>query len=254
MHRKFCLPKALFMSGCREERYLMGYCRLILMEVCVMGRICLLAAVLVMLSVSSTEAVLLGQIDDFNDNTTQNWLRGNVALGGPGGAADPFLQLNADGGNAASGKLVTFNQLQWSGDYSAAGVGNLSMFLNNNGGSDLFVRIAMGDSNAPKAGGTWFASTQAVQLAPGSGWVPATFSLAEADLTKTQGPFGYNDVISNVTTLRLLHSTGPNAIGGLIPGMLGIDNITAEPIPEPAAGCLFLIGIVAAWQCRRGVK
>ena len=67
MHRRFYLPKALLMRGCCEERCLMGYCWLVLMEVCVMWRICLLAAVLVMLSVSSTEAVLLGQIDDFND-------------------------------------------------------------------------------------------------------------------------------------------------------------------------------------------
>ncbi len=103
----------------------------------------------------SAQAVILGQIDDFNDNTTQNWQRGNVALGGPGGALDPFLQLTADGSIGPNGKLVTFNQAQWSGDYTSAGVGSLFMFLNNNGAADLFVRIAIGDDVAPATGGTW---------------------------------------------------------------------------------------------------
>jgi hypothetical protein len=216
-----------------------------------MWKKCLLMLLAAAVSSSSAQAVTLGQIDDFNNNTAQDWLRGVVELGGPGGATDPFLQLTADGGSGGLGKLVTFNQSQWSGDYSAAGVGNLSMFLNNNGTSDLFVRVAIGDEAAPMLGGTWFASTEAVQLAPGSGWVPATFSLAAADLTKTQGPLGYHDVISNVVTLRILHSTGPNAIGGIIEGRLGIDNVRAEPIPEPATTCLLLLGVASCWRLRR---
>ncbi len=77
----------------------------------------------------------------------------------------------------------------------------------------------------------------------GSGWVPATFSLAAADLTKTQGPLSYNDVISNVATLRILHATGPSSNGGEIPGMLGIDNVRAEPIPEPGTLVLMMMGL-----------
>ena len=81
------------------------------------------------LVVCSASAVVVGQIDDFQDGTTANWSNGeiigtvpvtNVPTGGPAGAGDHYIQLTSDG-SGSGGKLTAFNRDQWLGDYLAAG-------------------------------------------------------------------------------------------------------------------------------------
>ena len=121
------------------------------------GTFLLLAACLLQPAVGS--AVTLGQIDDFQDGTFQNWGIGNifgnpvppvnVPDGGPAGAGDHYLLLTADGGAGVrpdpGSRLAVINQTQWTGNYLAAGVNAITMSVNNLGATDLSLRLYVAD-------------------------------------------------------------------------------------------------------------
>ncbi len=192
-------------------------------------------------------AISLGQVDDFS--SLQFWQRGVLATPGAGGASDPFLQLDSDG-VSQGGNLVTFNQAQWSGDYLAAGVTRITLLVNNLGSTALDVRLAFGDSNAPRISGTWYSTIQGVTLAPGSGWTAVSFDIGASDLVLTNGSASYAQVMSSVFTLRILHSSSPSSLGQSVIGTLGIDTITAVPEPSLAA-LLAAAGLFAMGKPRR---
>ena len=210
----------------------------------------LLGWVLLAAAARPCDAALVGQIDTF-DSDTQNWQRGaHVPDGGPTGAGDGYLELTADG-FSSSRAIVTFNQAQWSGDYTAEGVAAIRLSLNNLGDTPLDVRLVVGDGTRPNFGGSWYTTTAAVSLAPGSGWTDAVFSLDPSALTNTQGAAPVEDVLQNVVTLRILHSAAPAAQGDPIVATLGVDNIEALPIPEPTAAALALAALAAGLRNRR---
>lgn len=161
--------------------------------------------------------VQLGQIDQFEDDT-ENWQRGDAENG--------VLVLTADGrGN--SGKLVTFNGNQWAGDYISAGITAIEMIVSNPSDVTLDLRLAFGTSNKPSSGGTWFSSTNAIQVAPGTMNESISFPIEEVDLTRVQGNESYNNTFASVQVLRILHNPSPSARGVNVNGSLTIDDITA---------------------------
>jgi hypothetical protein len=105
---------------------------------------------------------MVGQIDDFEDGTTMGWMEGfpspnppvNIASGGPAGTGDNYLQNVSSGGFGPGSAQVMFNHDQWSGNYLAAGVTEIEVQMANFGDSELFMRIALGDSF-----GTWYGSS-----------------------------------------------------------------------------------------------
>jgi hypothetical protein len=193
-----------------------------------------------LLLASAGSAVTSFQQDDFTAST-DGWQRGSAALGGPGGASDGFLLFSSDG-SSTNGKLVTFNQNQWSGNYLDAGVGAVDIYMRNLGQTDLQMRVALGTSPAPTFGGTWFASTQPVSLPAGAFWQLFVFPLGSADLTRVQGSASYDTVMSGVATLRILDSAAPSAFGDNVVASLGIDRIVA--VPEPASALLVSAGLL----------
>lgn len=175
-------------------------------------------------------AVTAGEIDDFSAST-EGWLRGSLATPGQGGVGDSYLRLTADGvGN--TGRLVTFNQTQWAGNYLAANVTSISMLANNLGPTDLSLRVVFGDSAAPLNGGSWFASASPVLVPSGSGWVNVVFPIDCASLAQTTGTKTCAQLMAGVVTLRLLHAAALNDQGDLISAILGVDRISA-PVPVP---------------------
>ena len=196
---------------------------------------------------SSASAVTQGQQDDF-DASVNSWQRGALALGGPGGSSDGFLLLTSTGAGPG-GRLVTFNQAQWAGDYTAAGVQAVGVYLNNLGSTDLQIRLALGNSTAPAVGGTWFSSVQSVSLPAGSGWTFALFPVGSADLQSVQGTATYAELMAGVVTLRILHGDVPQAMGDNVVATLGVDRVNA--LPEPGATAPLGCGLVALALCAR---
>lgn len=174
-------------------------------------------------------AITAGQVDDFQDATLQGWTSGAnnpngpiIANGqGPGGAGDNALVATGNGSFGAGGKIVIFNQAQWTGDYLAAGVNALTVDLRNLGETELTIRAVLRGS-----GGSF--ATQSAELAVGAGFTHAVLSLEPEDLTSVGG--GGNNVMAtlgNVTELRLLHAPAPSDIGASVDGQLAVDNVTA---------------------------
>jgi hypothetical protein len=124
-------------------------------------------------------AVTIGQIDTFQDRTTDSWANGgtqpaNIATGVPLGANDRFLELTSDG-SGANGRLTVFNRNQWLGNYIVAGVNEIDLDLNNFSNVALSIRLAFKAGTFNGAPG--YVTTMPFSLAPNSGWQHAVFSI-----------------------------------------------------------------------------
>ncbi|MEY2438963.1 MAG: hypothetical protein QOI34_348 [Verrucomicrobiota bacterium] len=189
-------------------------------------------------------SIVAGQLDDFQDGTTQNWMHGgggapavvNVGTGGPAGAGDSFLRATSNTSGPGP-RLTTFNLAQWTGDYIGQGITTIEMDLENLGFSTLSVRLAFRPFNGPSSTPGYLSS--AFTLAPGQ-WQHATFSIAMNDLISIGGPSDYGIFFGNVGELRIINEAGAsNLTGDLVTAQLGIDNIHA--VPEPNIGALLCL-------------
>lgn len=209
-----------------------------------------LAAIGVIALAAPASAITSGQIDDFQDGTTQGWgtpaINPNppvvVADVGPAGAGDDSLQITSTGGIGAGSRLIAMNTTQWTGDYTAAGVTMVVADVNNIGATSLSLRLAFDG-----AGGQ-FSSTLPVSLAPGSGWEMAAFPIEAADLTSVGGT-DVGATLANATELRILSAASPAFIGDAIAAQLLVDNLVA--VPEPSELWLIAAGVSTLVALRR---
>ena len=202
----------------------------------------LLAAYLLQPAVSS--AITLGQIDTFQDGTTQNWSIGapttltpvNVPAGGPAGDIDAFMQLTAVGNGSpnVARRLSVINEVQWAGNYPAAGVNAVTMSVKNLGPTDLFLRLMVAVAAVPGFAPTDEAvSTVPVFLPAGGGWTSASFPIAPANLTATRGSL--LTALTNAAEFRIIHNPNPTFPPPVVVAQLGVDNIHAvrgAPLPS----------------------
>jgi hypothetical protein len=208
----------------------------------------------------SASAATVGQIDTFQDGTTDNWFAGGLGMGqvppipptvitngGPQGAGDRYLQITGLGGPPAAGsRIAAINLAQWAGDYLHSGISAISMDLKNFGSTDLTVRLLFEDPMmAPPADQ---AVTTFGQFLPvGGGWTHTTFAISPAAMTLLFG--NINTLLANTTLVRIIDSPTPtDAVS--IAGVLGVDNIAA--VPEPATLLPALSAL--AWLIVRRVR
>ena len=191
-------------------------------------------AIVIIISFTILLAIELNQWDNFQDNTTQGWLTGGsnpnppevIADGGPEGTGDAYLLLVSTGSSFAGGRLAVFNNDQWTGDYTTAGVSFISMHMNNFSTSDLSMRIAL---RGPENDYIW--SVDPVLVPQESGWITVQFPVQAADLT---GEGDVSATLSDVTSLRIFHRVGDEDFrADTVTAQLGIDNITAAEQPLP---------------------
>jgi hypothetical protein len=185
--------------------------------------------------------VMVGQVDTFQNGTTQNWVGApppnqpiNVPNGGPAGAGDAFLQITSTGTSGPGSRMVTLNDVQWSGGstYSPAVTG-ITVDLKDLGASPLTIRLAFQDTSS----GT-YSSTVGFSLPADGAWHNALFSLLDPNMTTLTGSQPFSTALSTgIAEMRILDSAAPAFIGDVIAGTLGIDNITA--VPEPGTLGLF---------------
>ncbi|MEE8169771.1 MAG: hypothetical protein V3T70_04420, partial [Phycisphaerae bacterium] len=174
----------------------------------------------------SKAAIAFGQLDDFEGGTVMNWKEGffspnpptNVPNGGPSGLGDNYLRNVSSGGMAAGGRMVMFNQVQWTGDYLGAGVNRIDADMANFGATLLFMRIAV--EGIP---GQRYGSANAVALPADGNWYPVSFDLTVAAMSPIIGTVdSLNVVLSNVSTLRILSAqAGPSWEGDVVAATLG---------------------------------
>jgi hypothetical protein len=197
-----------------------------------------------------------GQIDNFQDGSLANWTSGgggagqvNVATGGPSGANDRFIQI-ASGATPLAPRLLMFNDTQWIGNFSAAGVSQVAMDLLNSGTTALPIRIAIregtGGSTTPG-----YSSTTPFNLPADGAWHHAVFLLDAADLTGVNSPQALATDLANVKDFRVLSAAAPSTIGDMLTAQIGIDNITAVPEPTSALLMLSAVSVLCAMRIRR---
>lgn len=189
-------------------------------------------------------AVAIGQADTFQDLTTDGWFAGGlgtgqvppvppqvIGSGGPSGTGDAFLQITAQGGRGPGSRLTAINATQWTGNYLAAGIGSIGMDIRNLGSTDLTVRLLFEDPvGGPPADEA--VTTFGALLPAGTDWTHVVFPVSATDLTAVSGTT--STLLSQVTLLRIIHSpTADDAVP--VTGALGVDNITAAAVPEPAS-------------------
>lgn len=169
----------------------------------------------------------IGTADTFSDLTLMGWGGGAsptvVASGGPAGTGDPFLQITGAGGIGGIGAVpATFNTVQWTGDYSAAGVKAVSIdFKNFSGSVPLSMRsVFIG------AGGTRYSSNYFHQIPANSGWQRVYFPIRQDLFTNVTGAETWAQVMSACSNYHIRNATTNGSGGTPAAATLGMDNIT----------------------------
>lgn len=207
----------------------------------------------------SAGAVAIGQVDDFQDGSTQQWMWGRAGGGGPenigggqGGAADLYLQNESFGGDDAPGsRMAIFNRGQWTGDFLAQGINAISLDAINLGPNfvyrDMNLRLAFSSNTALEGGGRVVTSTSFL-LTRDSGWHHLVFDLDPGSLMPLAGS-SVTEVMSAVSEMRIISAAQPMFTGDQFIARLGVDNISS--VPEPGTASLMVLGVAAGWVGRR---
>lgn len=208
--------------------------------------------------------MVVGQLDHFNSGGTPAWRIGGsadtqpsiVPSGGITGSSDGYLQTGTSGTHNVQSRLIIFNSgNRWLGDYGAAGVLALEVYMKNFGDTfgspiTLQMRLAVKESTAQDAPG--YTSLNAFLVPSDGQWHKGVFYLSASDLVAIGSPTkSLAQLLANPGEVRLLHSDMPSLRGSLVEGFVtvGFDNIRA--IPEPATAVLLLGGAAALTLRRR---
>jgi len=182
-------------------------------------------------------AQTVGQIDDFEDGTTQGWVVGlfgatppnpptNEPTGGPAGVDDNFLKYASTGTSGAGSKMIIQNvDSRWLGDFTTAGVVRIKMDVRVTG-ADLDLRITL-LGNAHR-----ISTANAVTVNAGTGWTSIIIPISASDMVSVQGG-NTTDVVNalaSVTEMRILSSPTPSWQGETIAATLDVDNIMAMAV------------------------
>lgn len=212
------------------------------------ARCVILAGAAALGTAAPASAISLTSNDTFTDGTTMGWVGGTTITnntGGPGGAADRFLRVDANGGGSGPGSKVASHNgdPRWIGDYLGSGVTALQCDMRNEGNAALEMRVVLFGL------GTRYTSVTSVNLPVGGAWQTVTFPVGQSSLTQVLGSVAYNDMITNVTGLMFRHDPGtPSSQGASADGTVGIDNVRA--IPAPGAMGVLLLGALASRRRR----
>lgn len=186
--------------------------------------------------VAPAGAIVAGQIDDFENNTTMGWRHGsafsptaptNAPDGGPNGSGDAYVSVGSTGTGGAGSMLAMLNTAQWTGNYTAAGVKAIRADVANFGTGPLHIRLGLAD---PTRSLHQFVSTNAHVVPADGTWRRVAFNLTTTDLTRVAGTFSLAQLLAGVGEARILsRSSGPGWTGDAIEAALGADNIEALP-------------------------
>jgi len=191
-------------------------------------------SIVVLLTVQPARAITLGQIDDFEDGTTANWFTQggsvtftNISDAGPMGAGDNAL--NAD----VPSRLVITNQMQWTGNYVAAGVTQISMDLRHQYSFPLAMRIGISNgAPGPSGTGDTYVTNYSLAVPDDGQWHHLVFNISagnfEPSFANTFPSPSAAAALANVTQFRLLHNPTPRDFRGeFAAGTFQIDNVLA---------------------------
>ncbi len=197
---------------------------------------------------SSASAASTSSIDTF-DTTSEGWAVGSAGTqptfnSGLSFNSQPGFLRHFSDGSSANGKFIMWSEEpDWTGNYTAAGVGSIGLWVDGRTGTDLPLRIGL---DGP--GGWFYTPAQTVVIA--DDWKRLVFDISPANLTFATGS-GSGDVNATLAAVDAFEifggagSVGYAASGDLLRAgtsnnVLWFDNIAAIAIPEPST-----IGLIA---------
>ncbi len=216
------------------------------------------AIVVLLFSTAGQASPTFGQVDDFEDGTTQNWMVGlanpfvpvNIPTGGPAGMDDNYMQIQSDPDVGLAGSnLGVFNTAQWTGNFTAAGVTAVEVDMANFGAVPLEMRVFL---CGPTGCFTDGFSTTLAQALPADGvWHSLVFDISPAAFTAVGGidPVA---ALQGVTQFMFRHDAGePSGAGGSteVEALVGVDNVQA--VPEPTTITLLALGALCLLRRRK---
>lgn len=159
-------------------------------------------------------AIVANQVDTFNNGTTQNWgiSMGNVPVGvlmnggSSGMAGDHALLMDS---SQFGNKLLVLNQMQWTGNWTAAGITQVSMDVKNLNPFGLSMRLGIagpGGFGALGSGDT-FISKNVIPVPADNAWHAITFNVLASDFQFVNDD--YQDsaaALAGITHFRILHT------------------------------------------------
>ncbi len=200
-------------------------------------------------------AITAGQIDDFQNGTTQSWGGApttNAPDSGPNGMGDHALSVPSSGGSGSGSRLVTFNDPlspTWTGDWTANGVTKIQLDVFNPNAFELTMRLGIAGPGGFGPGGSGDVHvTDGVVVNADSQWHALAFDVAAADFTSLDSGDSAT-ALAGVSQFRILHNASASWLGEVVAGTFLLDNITA--IPEPATATLGLGSLAVALLTRR---
>jgi hypothetical protein len=199
-------------------------------------------------------SIVLGQVDRF-DAGVMNWNNSFgpqtaswIPSGGPGGAADAYLQIRSSGASSGAGsRLGAWNDAQWTGDYITQGITSIRMDIAGFEGAATELRLLF-ISNS----GSTFTTTATQQIASDGVWRTYTFDITASAMTHVGGFFGYDESFHDIWRMHIRHQPGQPAATGGAPayaGRIGVDNIRAVPGVAPL-GLLGMAGMLTGRRSR----
>jgi hypothetical protein len=213
--------------------------------------------VLIMASSGIAGAVTLFQTDTFSSGTA-GWTEGAPSPNPPvvadtGLVGGPYLRNDSAGGGGAGGRMVMWNDSQWTGDYISAGILAIQFDALSTGDEPVDFRFAFNGV------GGWFYSPliRIDDFASGPELTRFVLPITSADLTYAAGGSGiYDETMGAVTRMEIISATAPPEVGvsddvlrgDRLDGTLLVDNLMA--IPEPGSVGLLVLSCLA-WVARR---
>ena len=203
--------------------------------------------------------VIVGQIDTFEGNSTENWQVGDaggtgyspqlLVSGGPRGVGDGFLRVRSNGSpfGGPYSRLAVFNDTQWTGSWNG-GFGGIRVDVANLGTNHVTLRLVLMDAQ-----NNTHVSKVPIELPAGSGWKSEIWIL-DAGAFRSSNGSNLNDARANIIEMRFVHhlnDTGGRA-GQIIEADIGVDNIEAIVIPEPGVAALVVGAALGVLGRRRG--
>ncbi len=199
-------------------------------------------------------AITDGQVDTFQDGTTQSWvdaLTGAispnpptvVANAGPMGAGDFALRLTANGSVAGPGGRLVVNNVQprWQGSYTVAGIHGILVDVRNPNTYAVTLRVGIDGPTLGTTGGRWV--SPGIVVPATSGWRMLAFSLLPQDLLPGDAAAtSAATTLANVGVFRIMHAPTATWQGAVVTGQLSLNDV--EALPEPGLGLALFAG---AW-------
>lgn len=235
-----------------------------MLKVVRVGWCALLAVLAVPALVPSGQAIVIDMVDDFQTGSLSNWRIGGAYQGpeivsdaGPLGAGDFALRIESSNDFIKPPRLLVYNQSQWAGDWTAAGIERVTMDVRNPSSFHLTMRFALaGDGGFFSQGGGDTYVTDGVLVPNDDAWHTITFDVTSAGFH----PYGGEDIagaLENVSAVRILHNTQVDTKGATVAGSFLVDNIHAHGAVVGIAGDYNGNGVVDAadytvWRDSRG--